>query len=76
MHDIQACLRCGGELEHGSIIGQQFYLNWLPEGEDAGITMHGDEHLARGSIGRGPRLESARCASCGLGYFQGSDLKD
>ena len=32
--------------------------------------MYGKEHLAKGSLGSGPRLHAARCRECGLGYFQ------
>ena len=69
MEDLKTCLRCGAELESGEIVGQQLYLNWVPEGDDTGPTMHGKEHLAQGSMRKGPRLEAARCPSCGLGYF-------
>jgi len=67
--DLKICLRCGAELELGAIVGQQLYLNWEPEGDASGPTMHGKAHLAQGSMRKGPRLEAARCSSCGLGYF-------
>lgn len=70
MDDLKECLRCGGELERGSLLGQHVYINWLPEGEESGPTMLGQEHLAKGSLSRGPRLPAARCTSCGLGYFE------
>ena len=70
MEDFASCLRCGAELESGVIVGQQPYLNWEPSGTDSGATMHGKEHLAKGSVMKGPRLDAARCPSCGLGYFQ------
>lgn len=70
MEDLTDCLRCGAELETGVIVGQQLYLNWRPTGAKGGMTMHGEEHLAKGSIVKGPRLDAARCPSCGLGYFQ------
>jgi hypothetical protein len=72
MEDIDTCLRCGSDLEHGSVVGQMIYLNWLPDGESAGVTTYGKEHLARGSATSGPRLPAARCPSCGLGYFEAS----
>lgn len=70
MDDLASCLRCGGDLEVGVIVGQQLYLNWQPKDGEGGLTMHGEEHLAKGSVRRGPRLDAARCPSCGLGYFQ------
>ncbi len=73
MDDLTSCLRCGAALELGVIVGQQLYLNWQPSNAEGGVTMHGKEHLAKGSPMRGPRLEAARCPSCGLGYFQGAD---
>ena len=73
MDDLVACLRCGSDLELGVIVGQQLYLNWEPAGASGGVTMHGKEHLAKGSVTRGPRINAARCPSCGLGYFQGTD---
>ena len=72
MDELATCLRCGTDLEVGAIVGQQLWLNWRPVGADGGLTMHGEEHLAKGSARRGPRLEAARCPSCGLGYFQSS----
>ena len=73
MDDLAFCLRCGADLEAGAIVGQQLYLNWQPIAAEAGLTMLGKEHLAKGSARRGPRLEAARCPSCGLGYFQSAD---
>ena len=73
MDDLTTCLRCGSDLEHGVIVGQQLYLNWEPVGASGGVTMHGKEHLAKGTVSRGPRIDAARCPSCGLGYFQGPD---
>jgi DNA-directed RNA polymerase subunit RPC12/RpoP len=70
MEELASCLRCGAELELGAIIGQQLYLNWQPIDAEGGLTMHGKEHLAKGSARKGPRLNAARCPSCGLGYFQ------
>jgi len=71
VEDLKSCLRCGADLELGAIVGQQLYLNWVPEGDTGGATMHGNVHLAEGSMRKGPRLEAARCPSCGLGYFGG-----
>lgn len=76
LDSLDACIRCGGELERGSIVGQSIFMNWLPEGEDVGLTMLGGEHLARGSVNRGPMVDAARCRSCGLGYFQGPERSD
>ena len=73
MDEIQTCLRCGGELEHGSIVGQSIFINWLPEGEKEGLTMLGGEHLARGTANSGPSIRAARCQSCGLGFFEGDN---
>ena len=70
MDDLASCLRCGAELQLGIIVGQQLYLNWEPNSADGGMTMHGKEHLAKGSVRKGPRLNAARCTQCGLGYFQ------
>ncbi len=67
--DLTTCLRCEGELEPGNIVGQQRFLNWEPSGTPSGRTMHGKEHLARGSMRAGPRLPASRCRECGLGYF-------
>jgi hypothetical protein len=69
VEDLASCLRCGGELELGVIVGQQLYLNWQPRNAEGGMTMHGKEHLATGSLRKGPRLDAARCSKCGLGYF-------
>ncbi len=71
MDELKACLRCGAALQRGSIVGQQQYLNWEPAVKPQGPTMHGKQHLAKGSIARGPRLPAAICPSCGLGYFDG-----
>ena len=69
MDELSACLSCGADLEIGVIVGQQRFLNWEPQGTKGGATMHGKEHLAKGSLGSGPRLHAARCRGCGLGYF-------
>lgn len=70
--DLDTCLRCGDALEGGSVVGQNLYLNWESTDEPRGRTMHGKQHLATGSVSRGPRLPGAICRSCGLGYFDGS----
>lgn len=71
MDELKTCLRCGAALERGSIVGQQLYLNWEPAAEPQAPTMHGKQHLAKGSMARGPRLPAAICHACGLGFFAG-----
>lgn len=70
MSGLTTCLDCGAELEIGVIVGQQRFLNWEPADTQGSPTMHGKEHLAKGSLGSGPRLHAARCPECGLGYFR------
>ncbi len=66
----ERCPRCEGDLEAGRVVGQGVYLNWIPEGERVGWITIGKEHVATGSLVRGPELSSMRCRGCGLGRFQ------
>lgn len=66
----ERCPQCGGGVESGRVVGQGMYLNWIPEGERVGWVTIGKEHVATGSLVRGPELPSVRCRSCGLGFFQ------
>lgn len=68
----ETCSRCEAVLERGRVTGQMAYLNWVPEGESAGLTTLGNEHLATGSLVRPPQLPAARCPACGLGVFESS----
>lgn len=66
----ERCPQCGGGLESGRVDGQGVYLNWIPERERAGGVTIGKEHVATGSLVRGPELTSVRCRGCRLGFFQ------
>ena len=67
----ERCPRCDGGMEAGRVVGQGVCLNWIPESESVGwVTVGGKEHVATGSLVRGPQLASVRCRGCGLGLFQ------
>lgn len=69
MGPLEGCPRCEAPLERGRIVGQMMFLNWIPEGESAGVITLGKEHLATGSFVHPPAISAARCRSCGLGVF-------